>query len=206
MDQYVSWGLHTDQLTLEFICGKFEDFCKPQSNEVHARFDLLTSFCQGNRSIDEWYNVVQAWVNLAKYPPETAKILQRDIFWFFLCDEEFVSKTISDGSVDLEKFPASKVRQLAKKLESSKATSMSYQTSSRRPASCPNQSLETPAHRDASWEIQEEKSTHEAQTIKQQESGPRGIPLTSTTQERGLIARGCTLINQDVPSVVILYT
>ena len=72
--------------------------------------------------MDEWYNAVQAQVNLAKYPPETAKILQRDIFWFFLRDEEFVSKTISDGSVDLEKFPASKVRQLAKKLESSKAT------------------------------------------------------------------------------------
>ena len=65
---------------------------------------------------------MQAQVNLAKYPPETAKILQRDIFWFFLRDEDFVSKTISDGSVDLEIFPASKVRQLAKKLESSKAT------------------------------------------------------------------------------------
>ena len=50
-----------------------------------------------------------------------AKILHRDIFWFFLRDEEFVSRTISDGSVDLEKFPASRVRQLAKKLESSKA-------------------------------------------------------------------------------------
>ena len=122
MDQYVSWGLPTDQLTLEIIWGKFEDFCKLQSNEVHARFDLLTSFRQGNRSIDEWYNAVQAQANLAKYPPETAKILQRDIFWFFLHDAEFVSKTISDGSVDLEKFPASKVRQLAKKLESSKAT------------------------------------------------------------------------------------
>ena len=122
MDQYVSWGLPTDQLTLEIIWGKFEDFCKPQSNEVRARFDLLTSFRQGNRSVDEWYNAVQAQVNLAKYPPETAKILQRDIFWFFLRDEEFVSKTISDGSVDLEKFPTSKVRQLAKKLESSKAT------------------------------------------------------------------------------------
>ena len=48
--------------------------------------------------------------------------MQRDIFWFFLRDEDFVSKTIRDGSVDLEKFPASKVRQLAKKLESSKAT------------------------------------------------------------------------------------
>ena len=118
MDQYVSWGLPTDQLTLEIIWGKFEDFCKLQSNEVHARFDLLTSFQQGNRRVEEWYNVVQAQVNLAKYPPETAKILQRDIFWFFLRDEELVSKTISDGSVDLEKFPTSKVRQLAKKLES----------------------------------------------------------------------------------------
>ena len=66
--------------------------------------------------------MVQAEVNLAKYPPDTAKIMQRDIFWFFLRVEDFVSKTISDGSVDLEKFPASKVRQLAKKLESSKAT------------------------------------------------------------------------------------
>ena len=123
MDQYASWGLPTDQLTLEIMWGKFEEFCKPQSNKVHARFDLLTSFQQGSRNVDEWYNVVQAQVNLAKYPPETAKILQRDIFWFFLRDEDFVSKTISDGSVDLEKFPASKVRQLAKKLESSKATS-----------------------------------------------------------------------------------
>ena len=44
--------------------------------------------------MDEWYNAVQAQVNLAKYPPETAKILHHDIFWFFLYDEEFVSKTI----------------------------------------------------------------------------------------------------------------
>ena len=43
-------------------------------------------------------------------------------FWFFLKDEEFVSRTFSDGSVDLEKIPASRVRQLAKKIESSKAT------------------------------------------------------------------------------------
>ena len=66
--------------------------------------------------------MVQVQVNPAKYPPETAKILQRDIFWFFLRDEDFVSKTISDGSVGLEKFPASRVRQLAKNLERSKAT------------------------------------------------------------------------------------
>ena len=100
MDQYVFWGLPTDQLTLDTIWGRFKEFCKFQSNEVHARFDLLTSFRQGSRTVDEWYNVVQAQVNLAKYPPKTATILHRDIFWFFLRDEEFVSRTISDGSVD----------------------------------------------------------------------------------------------------------
>ena len=70
--QYVSWGLPTDQLTLEIIWGKFEELGKPQSNEVCARFDLLTSFWQGKRGVGEWYNVVHAQVNLAKYPPETA--------------------------------------------------------------------------------------------------------------------------------------
>ena len=54
--------------------------------------------------------------------PETAKILHRDIFQLFLKDEEFVSKTKNDCNIDLDKFPASKVRQLSKKIESSKVT------------------------------------------------------------------------------------
>ena len=37
-------------------------------------------------------------------------------------DEDFVTKTINEGNVDIQTFPASKVRQLAKKMESSKAT------------------------------------------------------------------------------------
>ena len=37
-------------------------------------------------------------------------------------DKDFVTKTINEGNVDIQKFPASKVRQLAKKIESSKAT------------------------------------------------------------------------------------
>ena len=44
------------------------------------------------------------------------------IFWFFFRDEEFVSKTFNDSNIDLNKLPASKVRQLDKKMESSKAT------------------------------------------------------------------------------------
>ena len=105
--------LATEDLSLEVIWAKYEDFCKPQTNKVRARLDLLTSFQQANCSVD---------VSLAKYPPETASILHRDIFWLFLKDEKFVSKTINDSNINLEKFPGSKVRQLAKKMESSKST------------------------------------------------------------------------------------
>ena len=62
--------------------------------------------------MDEWYNAVQAQLCLAKHPQETANILHHGIFWFFLKDEEFVPKTINDNSIDLDKFPASKFRQL----------------------------------------------------------------------------------------------
>ena len=105
MDQYVSWCLSAEEFNLDIIWGKFEEFCKPQLNEVRSHFDLLTSFRQGNKSVDEWYNAVQAQVNLSKYPPETAKILHRDSFWFFLQDEELVSKTINEGNVDLKHVP-----------------------------------------------------------------------------------------------------
>ena len=73
MDQYLSWSLSKDELSLNTIQDRFEEFHKPQSNEVRACFDLLISFQQSNCSIDEWYNVVQAQVNLAKYPSETLK-------------------------------------------------------------------------------------------------------------------------------------
>ena len=123
MDQYLSRCLPAEDLNLEVIWAKYKDFCNPQTNEVRARFDLLTSFRQGNQSVDEWYNAVQAQVSLAKYPPETASILHKDIFFFLKKDEEFVSKTLNYSNIDLEKFPASKVRQLAKKMESSKSIS-----------------------------------------------------------------------------------
>ena len=122
IDQYVSWDLPPEEVCLEVIWKKFEEFCKPQTKEIRAGFDLLTSFKQGDHSVDEWYNAVQNQINLARYPQETTKILQRDIFWFVLKDEDFVSHTINDSNIDLDKFPVSKVRQLAKKLESSMST------------------------------------------------------------------------------------
>ena len=83
---------------------------------------MLTNFRQGELIVSEWHNAVQTQIALGKYQLETAKILHSDIFWCFYRDEEFVSKTMNDSNIDLNKFPASKVRQLAKKMESSKAT------------------------------------------------------------------------------------
>ena len=90
MDQYVSWSLSSEELMPDAIWEKYEKFCKLQSNEAMARFDLLASFWQGNKSVDEWYNAVQTHVALAKYFPETAKIFHGDIFWFLVKDEECV--------------------------------------------------------------------------------------------------------------------
>ena len=73
-------------------------------------------------SVDEWYNKVQTQIGLCNYPQEMAQILQRDNFWFFLSNESFISKTLDEGHVTLNKFPASKVRQMAKKLKGSQAT------------------------------------------------------------------------------------
>ena len=111
-----------EEITLQTIWSRFEDFCMPQSNAVCARFHLLTAFCQGNRSIDEWYNAVLAHIPLCEYPMETPAILTRDIFWFFLTDNEFIAKTINEGNTDLVHYLATKVQQMAKRLESSKAT------------------------------------------------------------------------------------
>ena len=80
MDQYVSLGLSAEDLNHDTIWGQCKEFCKPQTNEVCANFYLLTSFRQGSRSVDEWYNAEQAQVNLVKSPPETAKKLHHDIF------------------------------------------------------------------------------------------------------------------------------
>ena len=152
MDQYVSWGLSKDDMKLDTIWERFEDFYKPKSNEVPAQFDLLTSFHQRNKSVDKWYNAVQVQVNLAKYPAETVKILHHDIFWFFLCDEDFVSRTITEGSMDLDKFSTSRVCQLAKKFKSSKATVCHIKQVSRDPQATQinlmrHQSTEIPTNR-----------------------------------------------------------
>ena len=80
MDQYVSWCLLPEDLSSDVIWAKFEDFCKPQTSKVRARFDLPTIFRQGNCSVDEWYNAVQAQVSL----PNTHQEMQVSCIEIFL--------------------------------------------------------------------------------------------------------------------------
>ena len=53
---------------------------------------------------------------------------QWDIFWFYLRDEEFVSKTLNEGCADLQQYPASKVQQLAKKSSGIQQSRLSLKT------------------------------------------------------------------------------
>ena len=53
MDQYVCGACPLMNLCLIPFGEKLKSFCKPQSNEMRARSDLLTSFQQGNKSVDE---------------------------------------------------------------------------------------------------------------------------------------------------------
>ena len=52
-DQYMSYDVSNKDLNPDTIWGKYENSCKPQTNEVCTHFDLLTSLWQGNRSVDE---------------------------------------------------------------------------------------------------------------------------------------------------------
>ena len=84
LNQYVSWNIPSEELTLEVIWKTFEEFCKSQANKVRARFDLLTSFRQGEHSVGEKYNDVQMQVVLAKYPqekPRSCKEIYSSFSW-----------------------------------------------------------------------------------------------------------------------------
>ena len=66
------------------------------------------------------------YVTIHKKQP---RFFKETFFWFFLSNESFISKTLDEGHVNINKFPASKVRQMAKKLEGSQATAKHMKTS-----------------------------------------------------------------------------
>ena len=96
-------------------------FASNRPMKLRARFDLLTSFRQGKNLLTS--GTMQFKLKcLLSSTHQKLQVSCTDIFWFFLKDEDFVSKTINGSNIDLDKFPASKVRQLAKKMESAKST------------------------------------------------------------------------------------
>ena len=109
---YISCNLLKEEITLQTIWSRFKDFCKPQSNAVHARFDLLTAFWQGNRSMDDWYNGVLVHISLCEYP--------KDIFWFFMTDNEFIAKPLMKATLTLHSTHLQKCDRCPKSLNPAK--------------------------------------------------------------------------------------
>ena len=90
IDQYISWDLTPEETSLEIIWQIFEEFCNLQTNEIRARFDLLTSFRQGDQSMDKWYNAVQSKSIWQSTPQKLQEYYRTTYSGFFLKDEEFV--------------------------------------------------------------------------------------------------------------------
>ena len=93
-----SWQKEPSQLTLNFIWGEYESYCKPQSNELRAWYDILKKLTQGSLPVDDWMTKLQSQLHLCNYKPEMEEVLLRDLFLFGLQDESFMSKIISEES------------------------------------------------------------------------------------------------------------
>ena len=53
---YKVWSLEYNEISTETLWVKWDEFCKPQANELRTTYDLLKSFSQPGSSVDEWYN------------------------------------------------------------------------------------------------------------------------------------------------------
>ena len=142
------------------------------------------------------------WLNT---PWKLSKIIHRGIFWFFLCVEEFVSRTISDGSIDLLKFPASRVRQLAKRMESFKATMHHIKQVAGDPQAAQinllrHQCTEVPAGK-----YKKKKSSVMSIQSNHEQHGMKVLKCQASTRS-DLMSRLCIKIRTDVPNVVIQLT
>ena len=114
-----SWQKEPSQLTLDFIWGEYESYCKPQSNELRAWYDVLKKLTQGSLPADDWMTKLQSQLHLCNYQPEMEEVLLRDLFLFGLQDESFMSKIISEESPDVT---IAQLRNKLKQFEAGRAT------------------------------------------------------------------------------------
>ena len=154
MDQYVSWNLFTDKFTLDTIWEKFKEFCKPQSNEFRVRFDFLTSFQWGNKSVDEWYNAVQTQVALAKYPEKQPRYFTKRSFGFsWICLQDNTWQQHRPGQVSCKQGQTA-----CKENGELKCDCQAHQASDKWPPGNSDQFDAMLTHRSPSKEAQEEKN------------------------------------------------
>ena len=53
IQKFQSWGKDRNDLTLDFMWSEFESYCKPASNTLRARYDLLKKLSQNHRPADD---------------------------------------------------------------------------------------------------------------------------------------------------------
>ena len=119
IQQLKSWQKDASELTLEFLWKEFEAYCKPQSNELCAHYDVLKKLKQARLPCDDWYTKLQTQLHLCNYSAETEKVLLCHLFLFGLEDESFMSKIINEENPEIT---TAQLRQKLKCMEAGHAT------------------------------------------------------------------------------------
>ena len=131
-----SWKKEPKDLNLQEVWDEFESYCKPQANELRARYDLLKTLKQGQLPCDDWLSKLEAEIQLCGYGKETETTLMRDLFLFGLENESFMSRIISE---EPNTITTAQIRQKLKKLESGKATAKYIKQSTNTSVAAPAQ-------------------------------------------------------------------
>ena len=111
---YISWALPAADMKLQTIWTKSEEFYKPQSNVVHARFDLLTSFSKATEILMSGKMQYKCTFHYGSTPQKLPQF-SPEISFGSLCQTLSLSpKTVNNGNTDLAQYPAAQVQHMAK--------------------------------------------------------------------------------------------
>ena len=71
------------------------------------RFRSFNKFLpRSTEHVNEWYNAVQVQINLSKVSPQDSKNIALEMFSGFSYEIKIsMSRTITEGSLDLDRFP-----------------------------------------------------------------------------------------------------
>ena len=94
--QFRAWGVDDDDLTVEEVWKKFDEYCKSNDSYMRARLELMCMKQDTQEKLISWFERVQAQILLCKYDKKTAELLLCDTFVLKMSDREMAGKIVTE--------------------------------------------------------------------------------------------------------------